>query len=90
MKYQQNYGRQGNLMASFFDYTILNKQNSTEKWKKGNLRITKNYRGIILTTIMAKVYNALLLNHVQGKSKSEQFSQKSINNFFDSNYLLNH
>ena len=31
--------------------------------KKGDLRITKNYRGITLTVIAAKVYNALLLNH---------------------------
>ena len=45
-----------------------------EKWtkgcilpfhKKGNLGITKNYRGITRTAIAAKIYNALLLNHIQ-------------------------
>ena len=33
--------------------------------KKGDLRITKNYRAIILTTITAKVYNALLFDCIQ-------------------------
>ena len=32
--------------------------------KKGNLGITKNDRDITLTAIAAKVYNALLLNHI--------------------------
>ena len=39
----------------------------TIKWfqvKKSDLRITKNYRGIILTAIAAKL-NALLLNCIQ-------------------------
>ena len=30
--------------------------------KKGNLSITKNYRGITLTPIAAKIYNLMLLN----------------------------
>ena len=30
--------------------------------KKGDPRITKNYRGITFIAIAAKVYNALLLN----------------------------
>ena len=43
-------------------------QNSIEKWtKKDDFRITKNYRGINLTGIVAKVYNSLLLNHIQSK-----------------------
>ena len=33
--------------------------------KKGHFRITKNYRGITLTAIDAKVYNALLLNCIK-------------------------
>ena len=33
--------------------------------KKGDLGITKNYRGITLNSIVAKVYNALLLNYIQ-------------------------
>ena len=32
---------------------------------KGNLGITKNYKGRTLTAITVKVYNALLLNHIQ-------------------------
>ena len=50
------------------------KQNTIEKWmkicilsssKKGNLRITKNCRGVTLTAVAANVYNALLLNPIQ-------------------------
>ena len=33
--------------------------------KKGNLKITKNDRGITLTFRVAKVYNDLLLNHIK-------------------------
>ena len=33
--------------------------------KQGNLGITKNHRGIILTSIAAKIYNDLLLNHIE-------------------------
>ena len=52
----------------------VNKQNTMEEWakacifslpKKGNLGISKNYRGIILTAIAAKVYNARFLNRIQ-------------------------
>ena len=44
--------------------------------KKGKLRITKNYSGITLTAIAAKVYNALLLNHIQhGKLKDFRKNQ---------------
>ena len=48
------------------------KQNTIEKWakncifpfpKKGDLRITKNYRDITLNAINVKVYNVILLNH---------------------------
>ena len=37
--------------------------------KKGDLGIT-NYRGITLTAIVAKLYNTLLLSHIQPKEKS--------------------
>ena len=37
--------------------------------KKDNLRITKIYRGITLTTIAAKVYNDLLLNPIQPETE---------------------
>ena len=51
-------------------------QNPIERWmkgcippfpKKGNLGLAKNYRGITLTSITAKIYNALLLNRIEPK-----------------------
>ena len=56
----------------------LYKQNTIKKWtkdcillfpKKSDLRITKNYRDITLTVIAAKVYNAMLLSHIQTEIK---------------------
>ena len=38
-----------------------------EKLKKGNLGLAKNYRGITLTSIAAKIYNALLRNRIEPK-----------------------
>ena len=35
--------------------------------KKGNLVLAKNYQGITLTSIAAKIYNALLCNHIEPK-----------------------
>ena len=49
-------------------------QNSIDRWMKGcilpfpktgNLGLTKNYRGITLTSIAAKIYNALLRNDIE-------------------------
>ena len=51
-------------------------QNSIDRWmegcilpfpKKGDLGLAKNYRGIILTSIAAKIYNALLRNRIEPK-----------------------
>ena len=51
-------------------------QNPIDRWmkgcilpfpKKGDLGLTKNYRGITLTSIAAKIYNALLRNRIQPK-----------------------
>ena len=51
-------------------------QNRIERWtkgcilpfpKKGDLRLAKNYRGITLTSIAAKIYNALLRNRIEPK-----------------------
>ena len=51
-------------------------QNPIEKWtkgcilpfpKKGDLGLAKNYRGITLTSIAAKIYNALLRNRIEPK-----------------------
>ena len=35
--------------------------------KKGDLRLAKNYRGITLTSLAAKIYNALLRNRIEPK-----------------------
>ena len=35
--------------------------------KKGDLRLAKNYRDIILTSIAAKIYNVLLRNRIETK-----------------------
>ena len=49
-------------------------QNPIDRWmkgcilpfpKKGDLGLTKNYRGITLTSIAAKIYNALLQNRIE-------------------------
>ena len=73
MKYLLKFRKQENLTTYFSDYAILYKQNTTEKWmkgcilhfpKKGGLGITKNYRGITLTAIAAKVYNNLFLKWI--------------------------
>ena len=51
-------------------------QNTIDRWrkwcllpfpKKGDLRLAKNYRGITLTSIAAKIYNALLRNRIEPK-----------------------
>ena len=51
-------------------------QNPIDKWmkgcilpfpKKGDLGLAKNYRGITLTSIAAKIYNALLRNRIEPK-----------------------
>ena len=51
-------------------------QNPIDRWmkgcilpfpKKGDLRFAKNYRGITLTSIAAKIYNALLRNRIESQ-----------------------
>ena len=51
-------------------------QNPIDRWmkgciplfpKNGDLRLAKNYRGITLTSIAAKIYNALLRNRIEPK-----------------------
>ena len=71
------YGRPGQ-----FDDILLQQcnavynQNPIDRWtkgcilpfpKKGDLGLAKNYRGITLTSIAAKIYNALLRNRVEPK-----------------------
>ena len=76
MKYPQKYGRPGNLMTYCSDTNAVYNQNTIDRWtkgcilsfpKKGDLWLVKNYRGITLTSIAAKIYNALLCNHIGPK-----------------------
>ena len=57
-------------------YNAVYNQNTKDRWtkecilpfsKKGDLRIAKNYQSITLTSIAAKIYNALLCNHIEPK-----------------------
>ena len=54
-------------------------QNTIDRWtkgwilpfpEKGDLGIAKNYRGITLTSIAAKIYNALLRNRIEPKIRT--------------------
>ena len=56
-------------------------QNRIERWmkgcilpfpKKGDLGLAKNYRGITLTSIAAKIYNALQRNRIEPKIDKEK------------------
>ena len=69
------------------DQTIQ-RQNPIDRWTKGcvlpfpikgNLGLAKNYRGITLTSIVAKIYNALLHNHIE--PKIENILMKNQNGF---------
>ena len=53
-------------------------QNIIERWtkgcilpfpKKGDLEIAKNYQGITLASIAAKIFNALLLNYIEPETE---------------------
>ena len=63
-------------------------QNTIERWtkgcilpflKKGDLGLAKNYQGITLTSIAAKIYTALLHNHIE--PKIEKILRKNQNGF---------
>ena len=60
----------------------LYNQNPIDRWmkgcilpfpKKGDLGLAKNYRGITLTSIAAKIYNALLRNRIEPKIDKHPF-----------------
>ena len=66
----------------------LYNQNTIDRWtkgcilpflKKGDIGITKNYRGKTLTSIAAKIYNALLRNRIE--PKIEKIRRKNQNGF---------
>ena len=76
-KFPRKYGRPDNSTTYCSDnatqYTI---KNPIDRWmkgcilpfpKKGDLGLAKNYRGITLTSIAAKIYNALLRNRIEPK-----------------------
>ena len=67
----------------------VSNQNPIDKWKKGcilpfpkkgDLRLPKNYRGITLTSIAAKIYNALLRNRIE--PKIDNILRKNQNGFW--------
>ena len=77
-----------------FDYILprhcnaVYNQNTIDKWtkgcillflKKGDLGLAKNYQGITLTSIVAKIYNALLHNCIE--PKIENILRKNQNGF---------
>ena len=61
--YYCNEVYKGNVIQSWTEGCILPFP------KKGDLSKTSNYRGITLTSIAAKIYNALLLNQIQPEMK---------------------
>ena len=78
MKYLQNYGRQEiwRDTAPILQRHIQPEQNRQINKgqilpfpKKGDLRISKNYWGITLTSIADKVYNAQALKCIEPKIK---------------------
>ena len=71
-------------------------QNPIDRWmkgcillfpKKGDLGLAKNYRGITLTSIAAKIYNALLRNCIE--PKIDNILRKSQNGFTNINHPSN-
>ena len=48
--------------------------------KKSDLEIAKNYRGITLTSIVAKIYNALIRSHIE--PNIEKILRKNQNGFW--------
>ena len=69
-------------------YNTVHELNIKEKWtksctlcfpKKGDFRITKNYRGITLMTLATNVYNVLFLNCLQ--QEIEKILSKNQNSF---------
>ena len=88
MKYPQKCRTPGNSRTYCSDTGMLYIQNTIDRWKngcilpffkKGDLGIAKNYRGITLTSIAAKIDNALLGDRIE--PKIENILQKNQNSF---------
>ena len=69
-------------------YITIYNQNTIDKWikscilpfhKRGDLKNAKNYRVITFTPIAARIYNALLLNHIE--PEIEKILRKNQNGF---------
>ena len=71
--YYCNEVYKGNVIQSWTEGCIL------AFLKKGDLSKTSNYRGITLTSIAAKIYNALLLNRIQ--PEMEKILRRNQNGF---------
>ena len=74
MKYPLKYGRERNSITYSSDTVTfilpehnceMNKRLHPPVPKKDNPGIAQNYRGIIFTSIAAKVYNTLPLNRIE-------------------------
>ena len=83
MKYHQKYGRPDNSTTYCSDTVMRYNQNPIERWTKGcilrfpkkdDLGLAKNYRGITLTSIAAKIYNTLQLYLIEPKIGKKQNS----------------
>ena len=79
----------GYLMLIFFFVINRHCNAKSDRWmkgcilpfpKKGDLGLAKNYIGITLTSIAAKIYNALLRNLIQ--SKIDNILRKNQNGFW--------
>ena len=79
------------------DYNIYMCQNTIDRWtmgcilplsKKGDLGLAKNYRGIIITSIAAKIYNALLRNCIE--PKIDNILRKNQNGFRRNRSMTSH
>ena len=90
MKYHQKYGRWGKFDDMLFRYcNAMYNQNMIDRWTKdctlpfpkmGDLGIAKNYRGITLTSIAAKIYSVLLPYRIG--PKIDKTLRKNQNGFF--------
>ena len=76
MKFPQKYGRPDNSMTYCSDTVTVYNQNPINRWmkvcilpfpKKGDFRLAKNYQGITITSIAAKIYNAQQWNWIEPK-----------------------
>ena len=77
MKFPYKYGKPGQLDDILLRHcNAVYNQNPIDRWmkrcilpfpKKGDLGLTKNYRGITLGSIAAKIYNAQLRNCIEPK-----------------------